>query len=215
MVGIIYTLERFIMVFIKQIKGTLIIVSILLSSCTESPGYGISLDFDSQKCDSMRISDIKGFSSIQFRIDIFGESALRDAVMEAEIEAYYNRIGVVVVKGGSVCERVSYRIDKCKKISIVANRPFLDRLPGSELSDFFTVNSRDFLFAGSKKLIGRFHSSIPISEYLSYYPMALPSMTIKLGVPQKDLNIVGDIDITICVTLESGVELKDTFTMVF
>ena len=40
--------------------------------------------------------------------------------------------------------------------------------------------------------------------------MALPSMTIELGVPQKDLNIVGDVDITICVTLESGVELKDT-----
>ena len=88
-------------------------------------------------------------------------------------------------------------------------------MPGSELSDFFTVNSRDFLFAGSKKLIGRFHSSIPISEYLSYYPMALPSMTIELGVPQKDLNIVGDVDITICVTLESGVKLKDTVTMVF
>ena len=108
------------MVFIKQLKGTLIIVSILLSSCTESPGYGISLDFDSQKCDSMRISDIKGFSSIQFRIDIFGESALRDAEMEAEIEAYYNRIGVVVVKGGSVCELVSYRIDKCKKMLKIA-----------------------------------------------------------------------------------------------
>ena len=40
-------------------------------------------------------------------------------------------------------------------------------------------------------------------------------MTIELGVPQKDLNIVGDIDITICVTLESGVELKDTFTVFF
>ncbi len=120
-------------------------------------------------------------------------------------------------KIGNYPEKIEYRQEFCKSLTLVADKTLFGREAGQDLSDkfeFYDDAGRaglDFLFDGEKKLVGLIREGMSIEEYLSYEPVMFAMEYLRLKEIPEEAPV--NVEFTVNIELSDGKRLSDTYAI--
>lgn len=187
-------------------KG-LVLLTLFCVSCREPLGYGVSLYFMPEDCQEMHIHGNIKDQTISIELDVKGETIPRDNEIERIITNYYIEGGRCCA--GSVLRAIRYKQDVCRGLTITSNDLVFGLSPGSDLTDYFYIQSDSFLITAEKRLVYHNWENMTIQEFLSYNPLVVPKMSI---VSSRRYN-KDSLTVKVTLLLENGQFLENTLTI--
>lgn len=203
---------------IKRMIGAMAVsvVALLLTSCQEPLGRGVTTVFEHRDCQSVLLlqpeQDGDGRAFLRIRTDgILQES---DKEIESQILEYHHRKASDI---GSAMDLIVYHTNVCTSLQIEASLPVFGQEAGEDLSGFFLLdkNGPGYIIKSNKELVGSIlgyslaHGEITLSEWLSLSPLMLHELYLKSKQPAA---LPPGIVFTVKVTLDGEKELEATAT---
>lgn len=206
------------MIFTKrEIAFELFFCSLILSSCCEPIGSGVTTLFEHRECQSILLLSTYLDHDDVLSIHILTDGPLMesDSIIESQILNYHHR---KLSDSGSAIDNIIYHTIVCTDIRITLSAPLEGIIEGDDLNDLFLLdpNGPGYIFTSNKELIGSISvysstvESVSLLKWLSLSPLMLHELYLKSKQPLK---IPPGTTLQVTVALEGGKECSASVSL--
>lgn len=176
------------MISIKKIIALLycLIASLLVSSCDEPFGKGMTFVFEHRDCQTVTLFPLlrESNNDLILRVRTNGELLEPDLVIESKVLSYHHR---KTSDSGATMHFVTYHTVTCTDLRIEASEPLFGVDAGEDISSFFVLDKDGpgYIFNSQKELIGSIskysyeHGEMTVAEWLNLRPMMIHELYLK------------------------------------